>query len=95
MLLFVNLCEYLSPTLPIPDRTGLSPNVSIAVGKYDVTALVATAGWLQLHDFQVYLPPRFFSTMHACSSQSHKFAVTKIFQRQTALQNSIVHKILL
>ena len=57
--------------------------------------LAMAAGWLQLHDFQVYLPARFLSTMHACSSQSHKFAVTKIFQRQTALQNSIVHKILL
>ena len=53
------------------------------------------AGWLQLHDFQECLPPGFLGTMHASSSQSHKFVVTKIFQRQTALQNSIVHKILL
>lgn len=46
MLLFVNLCEYLSPTLPIPDRTGLSLEVSIAVGKYDVIVPVSGGCWM-------------------------------------------------
>jgi len=47
MMSFVNLCEYLSPTLPIPDRTGLSLEVSIAaVGKYDVTVPVSSSYWM-------------------------------------------------
>lgn len=46
MMFFVNLCEYLSPTLPIPDRTGLSLEVSIAVGKYDVTVPVSGGYWM-------------------------------------------------